>query len=46
MPMHRKNSSRRGGGPTHNSQTWFKANTERQRNRKKIAKASKRKNRK
>jgi hypothetical protein len=47
MPMHRKNSSRRAAGEAANySQGWFMKNKERQRNRKKMAKASKRKNRK
>lgn len=44
MPMHRKNTSkatRQGAG-----EEWFFSNLERQRNRKKMAKLSKKRNRK
>jgi hypothetical protein len=43
MAMHRKNKGPRSG---QGKQPWFSANVKRQRNRKKIAKASRRKNRK
>lgn len=47
MPMHRKNTTRRGLGDNKLvEQPWFQAQRDRNRNRKKIAKASKRKNRK
>lgn len=47
MAMHRKNSSRRPNGESANyAQGWFTKNKERQRDRKKMAKISKRKNRK
>jgi hypothetical protein len=45
MAMHRKNSTKHVGDRGI-AQPWFNANLERQRNRKRIAKASRRKNRK
>ncbi len=42
MPMHRKNKAPRNGD---GAQPWFTANVERQRRRKEMAKASRRKNR-
>lgn len=44
MAMHRKNSTRHVGGMSQ-EQPWFSANVKRQRNRRDMAKASKRKNR-
>ena len=52
MPMHRKNkgqgTTRGRSGDSHfdGAEKWFGANVKRERNRKKIAKLSKRRNRK
>lgn len=45
MPMHRKNKAPPSRGDSVN-EPWFNANKERQRKREKMAKKSKRKNRK